>query len=416
MWVRKRTFLEIIFPITVVFFTCVGTSFIDAIHATVLRWIFDFILFLYLFLNKKLLLCLKDWQKILLFSYLIWCVSTTAWSEVPILSFTKSIVFASNVIIMISAGSFWVIKYGFKRSFDWLALLLIVVLFSGFLGSAHTGSASNWYTGSEKNANAFGFLVAIVSPLIFWKLYLHKTHKLMLFGWLFIMLVDVRFLFISYSRSSIAIFMCTLAFFVISLPFSKKILLTLLSFFCIIILLIMTPVSYLESIITNHIVKSYGQVSTIDTKDVFHSRNSVWKKSMEQAKKGGVMGGGFAVTIGDKNISSTQLINGAAGRVRYGREKGNSQFEIMEETGIVGLILYALILISFFAYVIPYYLRFKGPEKVAMGLSFGVITGLLLESIVEGWWDSSAGPELICFWTLVGIVYGMIYLRKKQGY
>lgn len=180
-------------------------------------------------------------------------------------------------------------------------------------------------------------------------------------------------------------------------------------FFGISLMLLMLPASYLKTEVTAHIVKFNGDIIDPNAPLVFQSRSLVWKKSIEQAKKGGIVGGGFAVTIGDKNFS----INNLSG-VGYGREKGNSQFEIMEETGIIGLILYGLILISFFVHVIPYYRRITGHDKVAMGLALGAIVGLLVESIVEGWWDSAAGPEVICFWTLVGSVYGMIYLQKKR--
>jgi len=414
MHIRKRSFFEITFPLAVVFFICIGTSFLDAMGDSRLRWIFLAIVFLYLFLNKKLLSCINYPWKILLFVYLIWCISTTLWSEVPILSLVKSTFFAVDIVVMLSAGSLWVIKYDYDRSFHWLFLVLVVVWLSGFLGGASEGSLDsfgsfNLYQGLTDNANAFGFTVAIISPLIFLKLYQHKANRWPFLAWFVILLVNIHFLFLSFSRSSIAIFLCIASFFVLSLPLSKKILMAFSLFFGISLMLLMLPASYLKTEVTAHIVKFNGDIIDPNAPLVFQSRSLVWKKSIEQAKKGGIVGGGFAVTIGDKNFS----INNLSG-VGYGREKGNSQFEIMEETGIIGLILYGLILISFFVHVIPYYRRITGHDKVAMGLALGAIVGLLVESIVEGWWDSAAGPEVICFWTLVGSVYGMIYLQKKR--
>lgn len=415
IYIRKRSFFEIAFPLTVVFFVCIGTRFVNAVGASHLRWVFVFLLFLYLWLNKKLLIHINYRWKILLFIYLVWCVSTILWSEVPLVTISKSSMFTFNIIVMLSAGSLWVIKFGFERSLDWLLLILAVALSSGFLGGAAEGSIDpydgfNLYSGLSGGANDFGFMLAIATPLLFWKLYQYKTNKLRFVIWFSALVIDIHFLLASYSRSSIVIFTCVLAFFSLSLPLSKKILVSISSFFFIIIVLIITPVSYLENMVTNHIIKSNGSIIDPNSSAILQSRSLVWKQSYQQAEKGGIIGGGFSVTIGDKNFSDKNLDqnNGA-----YGREKGNSQLAIMEETGIIGLVLYAIMLLSFIAYVIPYYLRMKGSDKVAMGVVLGAIFGLLLESIVEGWWDSAAAPELIYFWTLVGVAHGMIYLDRS---
>jgi hypothetical protein len=117
------------------------------------------------------------------------------------------------------------------------------------------------------------------------------------------------------------------------------------------------------------------------------------------------MGAGFSVTIGDTNYKIKQA--------SYGREKGNSQLAILEETGVIGLLLSSVVIFLFFLHVFFYYLRFSSDEKVMLGLVLGSICGLLAESFVEAWWDS-LGPEVICFWTLVGIVFGIIYSWKKR--
>ncbi len=415
MRIQKRTPIEIFFPLVVFMFLGIGTSFVDAIDAANLRWIFVFILFFYLFLNKKILVFANLWWKLLLLVYLIWCMATTLWSEVPILSFSKGIMFCVNVVTMFSIGSLWVVKFGFKKSFNWQFLILMVlVLLSGFLGAYSASSEDSFgyfsaYSGMAGNPNGFGFLVAIVAPLILLRLYYQKTNKWLLFFWLVVLLIDVRFLVLSYSRGDMVIFLSILSFFLLSLPLSKKIFSSLLLFFTVLIVLIMTPVSYLETIFVAHFEKFGGNMVDSNTSRILETRSLVWEKSYEQAIKGGIIGGGFAVTIGDNHFVFTGLANG-----NYGREKGNSQFAILEETGLVGFVLYVMMLISFFAYVIPYYRRLMGSDKVAMGLTLGAICGLLVESLVEGWWDSAAAPEGICFWMFVGIAYGMVYLQKRK--
>jgi hypothetical protein len=136
-----------------------------------------------------------------------------------------------------------------------------------------------------------------------------------------------------------------------------------------------------------------------------HSREDVWRLSFDNAIKGGVFGAGFAVTIGDTDFK-------LASQKRYGREKGNSQLAILEETGAIGLLLSSMVIILFYIHSFFYYVRLRGDDKVIMGLVLGSISGLLMESIVEAWWDS-LGPEVICFWMLVGVVFGMIHLSKQ---
>jgi len=423
--IRKRSFFEIVFPLAVVFHVCYGTSFIDEMGASYLRWFFTACLFLYLLLNKQLLVPIHPLWRTLLLSYLAWCMLTTLWSEVPLLSFSKSTVFAANIIIFTSAGCFWTIKYGYERCLDWLLLILITALLSGLLGNFYKGSYVNFsqynslYMGLTDNPNTFGFIIAIASSLVLFKLYVSKKKRLIFLFWCIVLIIEVHFLIMSYARSCMVIFLCVLFSFLLSLPLSKKIQIFFLSFLGIAIIVVMMPASFLESKILNHIYKPTDTI-TIDSDSslILTTRSTVWHNSYEQAKKGGLVGGGFAVNIGNKHFSDEWICKDSRGNNIdtgcYGREKGNSQFAITEETGIVGLVFYAFILVSFFWISIPYYFRMEVSDRVAMGLVLGAIIGLLLESIVEAWWDSSAGQELICFWTLIGVAFGMIYLLKRK--
>lgn len=391
-------------------FVCVGTKFIDAIDSADLRFVFLISLFLYLFLNKKMMVYVSDWQIAFILLYLIWCISTSMWSEVPILSITKSTLFAFNIIIMVSAGSLWVVKYGYLRNISWLYLVLIVSLISEFFGGGFHQDPNHLtlYSGYSANANAFGFLLAISTCCILWQIYQYKDNQQLFWIWTTLLIANMYFLFLSYSRSSIAICACILFSFFISFPLSKKMLITLSSFFCIALVLVMMPVSYIESLFAKHVIKLNTTVQ-FSSQAILNSRMNVWQQSYKRAIQGGIMGDGFDITI-EKGDDKIQYDNAFSRR----GEKGNSQLAIMEETGIVGLVLYAILLISFFSYVIPYYLRLTGSNKVAMGIVLGAIIGLLMESIVEAWWDSAAGPELICFWAFVGVVHGMIYLEKQK--
>lgn len=179
-------------------------------------------------------------------------------------------------------------------------------------------------------------------------------------------------------------------------------------FFAMFMIVLLNPmvIVALEQNIVTHVLKRADE-SSINTQQMLYTRNKVWQKSYQQAAKGGWMGGGFYVTIGEDDFSLSHPKG-------YGREKGNSQLAIVEETGIIGLSLCLLLIIGFYWHALKYYRHLKPVrKKVAMGLVLGMISGLLAESFVEAWWDS-LGPEVFCFWALIGTAFGMIYLERRE--
>lgn len=403
MRIQKRSFFEILLPLTVLAFMGNSTEFINITHIPNFRWVFLFVLCLFFPLNKNFLYYIPSLLIAILTIYLGWCILTSIWSEASFLSFFKSVMFMLMIFTMLSSGSFWILKFGYERCLTWLFPIVIMILISGTLGGKATDQVGNvfLYGGLSGNANSFGFLAAIATSFLILKCYQANKKTWPFFMWLFFLIMDVHYLMISYARSSIAIFLCILYFFLLSLPIGKKVFITIFLFFIVAMAVLLMPLSFLEQSISNHIVKGGSN------NNMLSSRTTVWQKSYQNAVKGGVIGVGFAATVGDKNESYTVNSSG------YGREKGNSQLAIVEETGLMGLVLQCMVLIVFFIYALPFYHRLKGSKKVTMGLLLGLIFGLLAESLSEAWWDS-LGPEVIIFWTVVGAVFGMIYLEKKM--
>lgn len=416
MLIRKRSIFELVLPLVLIAFLGQGTRFIDVTHIALLRFAFLFVLFLFLLANKKIFFGITNGTWLfLLFIYLSWCLSTTLWSEAPLLSFSKSMLFVLMVTTLLSAGSAWVIKFGFERSILFLLPIMALVIFSGVFGGnqmSHSIDPFHNYGGLSGNTNNFGFLVAIAFPLFLFKCHNAIKNKKNTIFWLGLLLMGVYFLMVSYCRSALLIFFCVLSFFVLSLSFSKKFMISFLIFFGLIIVLLLMPLDYLVGVTMAHVAK--GSV-TLEKKqisqEIFRSRIKNWEKSYDQAMKGGIIGGGFSIDIGKKYASNGKVIKGAI--LGDHREKSNSQLAIIEETGLIGFALASSIVILFLIYAIPYYLLLREDEKLVFGLVLGTILGLLLESIVEAWWDS-LGPEVVCFWLLVGVIFGMIYIIKSR--
>jgi O-antigen ligase len=135
---------------------------------------------------------------------------------------------------------------------------------------------------------------------------------------------------------------------------------------------------------------------------VLHSRRDVWAKSYENAEAGGWVGVGYGVTVGDT------AFQGGLTSVGYGREKGNAQLAIIEETGLVGLSLYLFVLLTLFTRLIAAHMREKNSDlKVALGIITGSLAGFTVMSFFEAWWVSPGSPESAYFWSLAGVGLGL---------
>jgi O-antigen ligase len=105
--------------------------------------------------------------------------------------------------------------------------------------------------------------------------------------------------------------------------------------------------------------------------------------------------------------------------VGYGREKGNSQLAIVEETGVIGLVFYAFFLSALFSYL---FRAFRGASderaKVALGLVTGALLGMTFQSVFEAWWVAPGSPESAFFWAIAGLGLGLSHLvmpKRAEG-
>jgi O-antigen ligase len=102
--------------------------------------------------------------------------------------------------------------------------------------------------------------------------------------------------------------------------------------------------------------------------------------------------------------------------VGYGREKGNSQLAIVEETGLVGLAFYLVLVFALISRVYGGFAMAKNPRaKVALGLAFGAVVGMLFQSVFEAWWVAPGAPESVAFWALTGVSLGLCARKDDAG-
>jgi O-antigen ligase len=137
--------------------------------------------------------------------------------------------------------------------------------------------------------------------------------------------------------------------------------------------------------------------------EIFYSRYKPWSDSYHAALQGGYFGLGYGVSAGHKEFELGLTAE------TYGREKGNAQLAIWEETGLVGLTLYTILFLAIFKTFFRAYRAAQGNNdlRVMLGIVGGAALGMIFESVFEAWWVAPGSIESAGFWAIVGIGAGI---------
>ena len=136
--------------------------------------------------------------------------------------------------------------------------------------------------------------------------------------------------------------------------------------------------------------------------EILFSRVDTWEQSYEAALQGGYFGLGYGVTAGDTDFE------GGLTAKTYGREKGNSQLAVWEETGLVGLGLYAMVLLAILTTLFRTLRATRDvPLRLSTALVLGLVVGMTAESAFEAWWGAPGSIQAAGFWAMVGLGSGL---------
>jgi hypothetical protein len=406
---------ELIVPLGLLAFIGPGISFIGGVLNTTTRWgilaALSFYLLFYRVRDVRGVLSHPLFQTVLVYG--LWGLMTVAWSELPQISFYKSLVFIWLSATMLIAGYFWVMRHDQAQSFDLLWLTAVFALFASPAGQLE----QNWDTGSvvyagrTGNPNFLGFVLATASVWLLWRAYLayrQKHRSYILFSGL--LAVNLYYLFLSHSRASLLIMVVV----------SLGLLLGLRKFMkwqpYILVVAALLGTAYNATPAVHDFVTQYTFKSDLYLRDaggnIWFSRAEIWRESYDRAVQGGMWGAGYGVTIGEKFYGE---IGSTISSGQYGREHGNSQLAIVEQTGMVGLALYLMLLAGIFnVWLVG--LRIAGDEadRVAIGLLGGAVLGLLVHSVFESWWTAPGAAESATFWILLGALVGVTQRARMK--
>jgi O-antigen ligase len=388
-----------IFPIALLAFASVGIRYIGLVFTPATRWIFLALLGLALIKTGRLLGALNTKFGIPALLYCGWCLFTVVWSIVPELSLMKGVASIATILIFSAGGRRWASGWRSIPALFYLAPIAAATLLSMFGTETQNG-----YSGITGNPNYLGLIVAASTPFAVFLLYRVYTRRSKSFIRLLVVLGAASLgilLWRSGSRAAILCAACVIAFSVVALRPTKIVLIFTLFISAAAIVSLAVP-EFEDRLYTRFVVK----YSTSD--DVFYTRREVWGESLEGARQGGWLGLGFGASYGDDSFS------GGLTSVGYGREKGNSQLAILEELGIVGAVLYAILILSIISELLGNFRRAPDRDtRMELALTTGLAIGLLAQSVFEAWWTSPGSVESTIFWATVGVGSGIL---RRENY
>jgi hypothetical protein len=407
----KSSFLrfgELIIPLTLLAFAGPGISFISGIFNTTTRWLFLALLtfFLIFFRFRDVASLLRRPFFWIIMAYAGWCFLTTLWSEVPVLSFAKSMAFLWLTATMTIAGYSWVARHERAHACDFLWLFAIFSLMAALFGHAEVNgdTGSVIYSGATGNANLLGFLLAAASPWLIWQAWLaYRKDRVRYRIFMGLLIFDAYYLFLSHSRAAqlIAIFV------VLGLLLAMGKLRKALPYVMVVSVLFFSAYTYSPAFnifVTEYVFKS--NLEYLESFDegieggLWYSRQQLWEDSYARAMHGGMLGAGYGVSMGEK---FTGEIGVSVSSGQYGREQGNAQMAIVEQTGFVGFGLYLVLIVAVFRMIIQVVRSAStSSDKIAVGLLGGTLVGLLVQSLLEAWWVAPGSAESGTFWMLLG--------------
>lgn len=340
---------------------------------------------------------------------LAWAMITWLWSVQPQLTLMKSGAWWLVCLALVSGGYRWACRNALQDAFGFLLPLFIVVLVAGPLGrgsvSAYSeGAGMDLYQGMTSNPNMMGSLLFMTLPLLLWRFYLNRGSQAKKWLWGILLATILVTLLITVSRSSILASCLLLGAYTLAMPMARRSQLYLLGGLAVAMVLAASPgtLRYIEG--------KYIRKNLISEEiSPFFTREEPWEISLRMAKKGGLLGGGYGVSL------DAGTFKGGFTSVGYSREKGNSQLAIVEEMGLVGLTLHLGIVFTLLKRLWQAFQREQNRDlRTLLAIVSGAIAGVLTTGLFEAWWVAPGSPESIWFWTMVGLGLGLVDRIERQ--
>jgi hypothetical protein len=370
--------------------------------------------------QKKLILNKETIQMFGLFVFFpVWATLTAFWSLYPSSTFLKGMNFVFVVTGLFSALSLW-IKYingNFFNLFLPANLLTVTLsllsLVSGIPTDAWNIGHGLSFAGVFSHQNVMGMALMFTLPGVFGLLNskrissvrnnnssspleeqaIEKTKKANVKYFFFsILILNLFLIIITYSRSvMVGLFTGLIFYLIITKAYKFLMAISLLFTLVFLIYLTITPINEkINSVLSKH---GWGILAT---------RTILWVPSFEAAKLGALKGIGYGMTAPGIYVYGPEDMAKSQGS--YYREKGNSVLAIIEETGLIGII------IIFYFFILWFRKIFKDKPTQSFLILASFTFGFVVQSNFEGW-VGGGSPILQLF--LPVLIYPMLIKSLK---
>ena len=327
----------------------------------------------------------------------IWFLLTSLWSSYPTISAERAFYFILISIGCISAGMLWR-RYSNKGILDFLlptnifvVLLCLFSLVTYIPADSWTGGNGKGFMGFFGQQNQLASIILFTMPAAFGLKIKNKSINIIFFYFL-LLTSNLLLLLLTYSRASILSLVIGAAIFLI---INKNWKIISYSFGVIVLLTVI--------IFLNPTLKNYSEyIINKDFPEFYSSRIWMWEPSYQAALNGGLVGLGYGIS--DPNIKPGSLgdhyENG-----RFVREKGNSILALVEETGIVGLVLFILPIFFILRKFRKYNVEFRIKDNnYAVYILLSALTAFIIHAQFEAWWVGVGSVQLPLFFLYLGLV------------
>ena len=392
-----------IFPLAVFGFAAVGIRYADWVFTPATRWLPLLLLALFLLWRGRLFLAFRTPLGPAIGAWIGWVLLTALWSDAPLLSLMKGAALALAVVPLVSGGVYWAQQARPADPLSYLAPLWVLVFFASLFGLGVFRTMNGGipiFEGLSENANAFGALIAISLPYPLHAAY-RGTNWPRTAAWIGVATLLLALLMLTRSRSAALIALCVLlSFGFVALPRKLLVAGALAG-----LTIVGAAVAFPSITGPARVLVQKGH-----DEDLLFSRRALWSRSYDYAAQGGIVGLGFGVSA-----ESKLNFEGGSNSIGYVREKGSSPLAIVEETGLTGLAIVALLLAQLFTLLIIRTRAIAARDvRLAAGLATGALAGVVLQSLLEGWWTAPGALLSIFFWSTAGVALGIVRRPRSE--
>ena len=380
-----------------------GISFLSPIFGTIGRWMMFAVLLAYLSFGRKARL--NTTTVLVASAYVVWCLLTSAWSEQPSLSLMKAIALGLALSASLWGGYHWGSYQKASNALGHMWPYAAVSLVAGLTGRGGSQIGSiEALAGATQGPNFLGFILATSAPVLLWQVRRHWRSGSRRVWWIMVLAFCLLIVYQTASRSALLVVAAAFAGFLAGIGVRR------IAVYAVGAVIGIGLVASMATQVRNAIIqRSILKGATAD-RGVFYSREAVWADSFAAAILGGWFGVGYGVSAG-WSTPSAQITTSVVG---YGREKGNSQMAMIEETGVIGLLLsFGLLTVVFRKILAGFREAQDREEKILLGIIGGTLVGLVVQSMLEAWWGAPGAPEFAVFWTLAGV--GLAVARRNSA-